>query len=76
MPKVRRQERTFMSLWELVEEKEGHCILEEGITQQLKALIGVVLLADFRSECLQHIYYVWRSAQRWQSFKIMLAVAL
>ena len=47
----------------LVEEEERHSILEEGIPQQLKALIGDVLLARLGGQGLQHIHYVGLPAQ-------------
>ena len=42
----------------LMEEEERHSILEEGIAQQLQALIGDVLLASLGSEGFQHIHDV------------------
>ena len=55
-----------MSLWELVEEEEGDRILEEGVPKQLKALVGVGLLAHLGGDGLQHIHYVWHPAHRSQ----------
>lgn len=49
---------TFMGFWVLVEEEERHSILQESITQQLKALVGDVLLACLGSEGLQQKHYV------------------
>ena len=51
-----------MSVWELEEEEEGDCILEEGVPQQLKALIAVVLLAGLGGQGLQHKHYVGQPA--------------
>ena len=51
-------EFTFMGFWVLVEEEERDSILEEGIAQQLKALIGDVFLAGLGSQGFQHIHYV------------------
>jgi len=48
--------------WEPEEEEERHDILEEGIPQQLKAFIAVVLLAGLGSQRLQHIHYVGQPA--------------
>ena len=53
---------TFMGFRELEEEEKRHGILEEGIPQQLKAFIAVVLLAGLGSQGLQHIYYVGQPA--------------
>lgn len=53
---------TFMGFRELKEEEERHCILEEGIPQQLEAFIAVVLLACLGSQRLQHIHYVGQPA--------------
>ncbi len=51
-----------MGFRELEEEEERHGILEEGIPQQLKAFIAVVLLAGLGSQRLQHIHYVGQPA--------------
>ena len=53
---------TFMGFRELEEEEKRHGILEEGIPQQLKAFIAVVLLAGLGSQGLQHIHYVGQPA--------------
>ena len=51
-----------MRLRELVEQEQGDSILEEGVPQQLKALVGVGLLADLGGDGLQHIHYVGHPA--------------
>ncbi len=51
-----------MGFRELEEEEEGHGILEEGVPQQLKAFIAVVLLACLGSQRLQHVHYVGHPA--------------
>jgi hypothetical protein len=51
-----------MGFRELEEEEERHCILEEGIPQQLKAFVAVVFLAGLGSQRLQHIHYVGQPA--------------
>lgn len=51
-----------MGFRELVEEEEGHSVLEEGVPQQLNALVGDVLLAGLGCQRLQHIHYVWLPA--------------
>jgi len=51
-----------MGFRELEEEEQGHCILEEGIPQHLRAFVAIVLLAGLGSQRIQHIHYVGHPA--------------
>ena len=67
---------TFMSLWKLVEQEQGDSVLQEGVPQQLKALVGVGLLAHLGSDGLQHIHYVGHPAAEHEVFNVSVALLL